>query len=101
MLTIDDLAKRLKPVFDTNGVVRAVVFGSYSNGSATENSDIDIVVDTEEWVRGLEFVGLIGDVVECLNIDVDLIAQRSIKPGTDIALAIEREGRVIYDKQGY
>ena len=101
MLTIDELAIKLKPVFDTNGVVRAVVFGSYSCGSVTEKSDIDIIVETEDWVRGLRFVGLIGEVVDCLNMDVDLIARRSIKPGSDIALAIEREGRLIYDKQGY
>ena len=98
MLTIDELTQKLTPIFDANGVTKAIVFGSYAKGSATDKSDIDIVVETEDWVRGLNFVGLIGEVVDCLEIDVDLLAKRSIKPDSSIAIAIERDGRVIYDK---
>jgi len=97
MLTVSELTKKLTPIFDANGVTKAIVFGSYAKGYATEKSDIDIMVDTEDWVRGLNFVGLIGEVADCLDMDVDLIAKRSIKPGSRIASSIEQEGQVIYD----
>jgi len=100
MLTINELAKKLMPIFDAGGVTKAIVFGSYAKGCATNKSDIDIVVETEDWVRGLNFVGLIGEVVDCLDMDVDLIARRSITPGSSIADAIEHEGQVIYDRAG-
>jgi len=100
VLSVDEITKRLMPVFETSGVTKAVLFGSYAKGFATEHSDIDIMVETESWVRGLNFVGIIGEIAENLNIEVDLIAKRSIKPESHIAMEIEKDGMVIYDRQG-
>jgi hypothetical protein len=100
MLTIDEIKQRLTPIFETSGVTKATVFGSYAKDTATKKSDIDIVLETENWVRGLHFVGILGDIIDSLNTDVDLIAQRSIKPNSFIAKEIERSGRVIYDRTG-
>ena len=56
------------------------------------------MVEIKDWIRGLNFVGLIGEVVDCLKMDVDLPAKQSIKQNSSIATAIEKEGTVIYDK---
>ena len=36
----------LRPIFDEYHVRRAVLFGSYAKGCATEKSDVDILVDS-------------------------------------------------------
>jgi predicted nucleotidyltransferase len=42
--TITEITDRLTPVFEQNGVTKAILFGSYAKGTATEESDVDIVV---------------------------------------------------------
>ena len=50
----------LKPIFQQYGVKKAILFGSYGKGEATEKSDIDRIVDSG--LKGLKFVGLMEDV---------------------------------------
>ena len=54
--TISDAQSALTPVFDRYGISRAVLFGSVAKGTATQKSDLDILVDSK--LRGLKFVGV-------------------------------------------
>jgi predicted nucleotidyltransferase len=45
-LTILEKLKELKPLFEKEGVKLLGLFGSYSCGTAKENSDIDILIET-------------------------------------------------------
>ena len=44
--TVSQLQGILTPVFQKNRVRKAVLFGSYSKGQATNHSDVDIMVDS-------------------------------------------------------
>lgn len=59
----------LQPTFRRFHVRQAVLFGSYAKGNMSENSDIDLVVDSG--LVGLDFVELLGAVANVLNKDVD------------------------------
>jgi len=41
---IDEIKARLQPIFAATPVYRAILFGSYAKGTATGESDIDIVI---------------------------------------------------------
>jgi len=71
MPTVDIIRETLEPVFDSYHVKKAILFGSFAKGTAKENSDIDIFVDSG--LRGLRFFGLLEDVTTSLNRPVDLI----------------------------
>ena len=86
----------LEPVFRGHGVKKAVLFGSYSNGTATTNSDVDILVDSN--LRGLNFVGLIEAMREALDKDVDVFDVHHIDDGSFVDCEIKRTGKVIYAK---
>ena len=45
--TISDAQSALTPVFDRYGISRAVLFGSVAKGTATQKSDLDILVDSK------------------------------------------------------
>ncbi len=60
VFTVPQLQDILSPVFDRYGIRRAVLFGSYGKGTATERSDVDLLVDSG--LRGLRFVGLLEDI---------------------------------------
>ena len=93
--TVTQLWERLSPVFRVNNVRRAVLFGSYGKGSATPESDVDILVDSG--LKGLSFFGLLEDVCQSLDRPVDLIDTQDVIPGAAIDLEIQRTGMVIYE----
>ena len=44
--TIDEISRRIQPVASAYGLRAVYLFGSYARGEATENSDIDLLIDT-------------------------------------------------------
>ncbi len=94
--TVEQIRARLAPVFAKNGVRRATLFGSYSKGSATPRSDIDILVDSG--LRGLSFFGLLEDVCRSVSCEVDLIDTADVVPGSRIDAEIRNTGVVIYEQ---
>ena len=91
---LSDIKRRLEPVFDANNVKSAILFGSYAEGHATPDSDIDILVDSG--LRGLDFVGLVEYVREALQKNVDLIDAHYIDIDSQIKYAIDATGVRIY-----
>ncbi len=91
-----ELKSRLVPVFDAYGVRRAVLFGSFAKGTATEKSDVDLLVDSG--LRGLRFVGLIEAIRRALSLPVDLLDVTHVEKGSPIDREIRSTGVTIYEK---
>ncbi|MCL2055469.1 MAG: nucleotidyltransferase domain-containing protein [Oscillospiraceae bacterium] len=94
VFTVDEIRTRLKPVFDEYGVKRAVLFGSYANGTAGKKSDVDILVDSG--LKGLRFFGLLEMVVTALGKDADLIDVTHINQNSPIEKEINETGVLLY-----
>ena len=92
--TIADIREKLMPIFDKYKIKKAVLFGSYAKGIAKDNSDIDIMVDSD--LRGLAFFGLLEDVVNAVGKSVDLLDKSQIINSSRIQREIEDTGVVIY-----
>lgn len=75
--TLSRLKAVLTPIFIQYGVQRAVLFGSYGRGNATEKSDIDLLVDSGLW--GLRFVALLEDIQRAVGKDVDLFDPKRLR----------------------
>ena len=95
---VNEIRDRLRPVFSAEPVYRAILFGSYAKGIATENSDIDIVIDSRGELRGLRFYSVLDSMVEALDRSVDLIDMSEIKPGAPILDDIAQQGVVLYER---
>ena len=91
---LGEIKRRLEPVFDSNNVKSAILFGSYAEGHATPDSDIDILVDSG--LRGLDFVGLVEYAREALQKNVDLIDTHYIDIDSPIKYAVDATGVRIY-----
>lgn len=94
--TISQLKEKLIPVFVDNRIRRAVLFGSYGKGSATEESDIDLLVDSD--LKGLRFVGLIEAIRAAVDKDVDIFDITHVQKGSKIDLEIQKTGVLMYEK---
>ena len=89
-----ELKTALNPVFARYGAKKAVLFGSYAKGLASEYSDVDLFVDSG--LRGLAFFGLLDSVASALEVPVDLIDASQVDRGSLIEQEVEQSGVQIY-----
>lgn len=92
--TIEEIRRLLQPVFQQFHVRQATLFGSYAKGNMSQNSDIDLVVDSG--LVGLDFVELLDAVTNALNKDVDMIDVTHLKAGSALAAEIQKTGVPIF-----
>ena len=92
--SVVDIKKKLMPIFAKYKIKKAVLFGSYAKGVAQQNSDIDIMVESN--LRGLAFYGLLEDVVNAVGKSVDLLDKSQIIGASEIQKEINTTGVVIY-----
>ncbi len=96
MVNANILQTELRPVFVSYGIKKAVLFGSVSKGTNTENSDIDIMVDSN--LKGLKFLGFLESVKQVVGADVDLIDVSHIEKDSAVEKEIIKTGKVIYEE---
>lgn len=96
--SVDTIKEKIIPIFEEYPVSKAILFGSYAKGNATTASDIDLYIDTNGKLRGLDFIGLLEMLVSTLEIDIDLIDKSHIEKDSLIMQEIENGGMVIYEK---
>lgn len=73
--------RKIAEYFNNRPVVRAWLFGSYSRGQETADSDIDILVDYDNnaQLSLLTICGMITDLEDILGKRVDLIENNRLK----------------------
>ncbi len=96
--TTDEIKSKLLPIFNAVPVEKAILFGSYAKGNPTRSSDIDIVIDSKGRIRGIDFFGVLEDIMEALDIPVDLIEASQIIDGGRAQREIAETGVVIYER---
>ncbi len=86
----------LAPVFRDYGISRAVLFGSVAKKTATDKSDLDLLVTSD--LHGLRFVGFTEAVRRAAQMPVDILDISHIESGSKIQQEIEKTGVVLYEK---
>ena len=78
--SIDELKRRIEPVAKKYNLRAAYLFGSYARNEASDESDIDILIDrTDSKIKSLfEMGGLYNDLCESIGRDVDLITTHAL-----------------------
>ena len=77
---IEELKDKIVNVLKKHGAKRGGLFGSIVRGEMKEDSDIDILVEIEEDISLLDFVGIKLEIEEGLGRKVDLVEYCAIKP---------------------
>lgn len=78
--TMGEIKTLIIPILKEHGIRRAGVFGSLARGERRKDSDIDIVVEIENDISLLEFIGIKQQLEEALDLKVDLVEYKAIKP---------------------
>ncbi len=79
--TIEEISRRIKPVAEQFQLSAVYLFGSYAKGTATEISDIDLIVDTSGTaIKGLFALGELYSALEsALGKTIDVVTVRSLQ----------------------
>ena len=96
--TIDEITLILKEILKNFAVKKAVLFGSYAKNKQTPTSDIDLVIDSEGQLLNINFYGLLEELVEKLEKNIDLFEISEIQKDSKIYDDIRNEGVVVYEK---
>lgn len=81
MLRLEDIKNRIAPIAKKYRLKAVFLFGSYARGTATEDSDIDILIDrTESNIKtAFDLGGLYEDLKEALDSDIDLVTTKTLE----------------------
>jgi predicted nucleotidyltransferase len=82
MITVDRIKESVCTVADEYGIKKAELFGSYADGCATDDSDVDLLVEFDTpSVSLFKLSGLTLQLNELLGVNVDVI-HSPVTPGS-------------------
>ena len=94
--TIDEIRKRIVPIVIKYGIASIALFGSYARGEATDESDLDFVMDKGD-LKGLRYVSLIHELEREFECHVDVVSKDS--SNKEFLLSIEKEEVLLYERK--
>ncbi|MBO6030952.1 MAG: nucleotidyltransferase domain-containing protein [Prevotella sp.] len=76
----ETMIQQIAHYFETQPVLKAWLFGSYSRGEQREDSDVDILIIPDQGVGLFKLSGMLLDLQEILKVRVDLITEKGLLP---------------------
>ncbi len=86
---IQALAKHKSILIERYGITRLALFGSTARNTATDNSDVDILVGFDGTTTSQRFFGVQFYLEDLLNNPVDLVTEKALRQ--ELRPYIERE----------
>lgn len=98
--TLEEIRSRTLPIIQKYRIPAMYLFGSYARGQATEDSDLDFLVDTTgtDLTSLLRLGALYCDLEDAFEKRVDLITVRSIMQNTDMASDVDFRNAVLKER---
>ena len=94
---ITEIKDMLNVIFKNTEVKRVTLFGSYAKNTATSNSDIDLVIDTNGKIKGFKLFSLISKIEDLFGKNVDAFEQSEIMPNSLVDKEIKKTGVIVYE----
>lgn len=70
--SIEEIKKIVIPIAKEYGIARISLFGSYAKQKATNDSDIDFIIDKGDLV-GIQYFSLLNELEDVFHCEIDLI----------------------------
>lgn len=94
ILKYEDVVKIVNKVANNYRIEFIYLFGSYSKNQATEKSDVDLLIKTQE--TGLSYFGIVEDLRIALKKKVDLVNVDELVSNQELLVEILKDGVKIY-----
>jgi len=97
IITLDEIKELVKPVVKQFPVKTLILYGSYARNKATEESDIDLIVDSNDKLLGWGLCSLIGELAEVLPKPFHCYEKSMIINSGELFENIQKDGIVLYE----
>jgi len=97
IMTVDEIKQLIIPVMKQFPVKALTIYGSYARNEATENSDIDLVVDSNGELLGWGLCSLLGELAEVLPKPFHCYEKSMVINSGKLFENIEKDGIVLYE----
>ncbi len=91
------LTETLRHFFAKQPVSRAYLFGSVARGNATEQSDLDVLVELDKGATLFDHARMSWQLEDLLQHRVDVVTEGGLSP--HIRPFIERDRILVYERQ--
>jgi hypothetical protein len=88
----------IKEVAKNYDVEKIYLFGSYIKGNASENSDIDLYMESS--LFGIEYFGFAEALRQKLHKKIGLLSNKTVQSDSDIRNEIKTTGVLVYERSG-
>ena len=78
-MTISFISSEFIPVLKEFSITKASLFGSYARGEQNENSDVDLLIDTNGKLNLFDILRLENKLKETISKKVDIVEYNAIK----------------------
>lgn len=79
-MSIEEIKKIAIPILKKNNVKRAALFGSMARQDYSSESDVDMLVELDDSIGLLDFIGIKQELEDALHKKVDLVEFDMVKP---------------------
>ena len=90
ILSLDRIKSNLLSILKKHNISFCYLFGSYAKGTPRENSDVDLLIDTD--ITGLELLNLVEEIRTSLCKKIDLLRLKDLKDDNPIIKEILKTG---------
>jgi len=96
MIAVSEITQIITPIVKASPVKRVILYGSYAKGTNTPESDVDLIIDSNGELKGIDYFVLSAEIAKALPMKSDIFEYREIKPQSAMYNEIARDGIVIY-----
>ena len=96
-ITLDEIKELVTPVIKQFPVKTLILYGSYARNEATEESDIDLVVDSDDKLLGWGLCSLLGELAEILPKSFHCYEKSMVINSGELFDNIKKDGIVLYE----
>ena len=94
--TVSEIKDRIIPIARNYGVEKVYLFGSYAQNKATQNSDVDLRIDSGKIMTLFALGGFYADICEILGKNVDIVTSDAMSG--NFRSRIQGEEILIYER---
>ena len=92
--TTEQIISVFVPLFKKNNIKNAYLFGSFAKGTEREESDIDLLVESD--LEGFAFLSFVQELEDAAGRSVDCFDVRHIVNGSRFENEIRESGVLLY-----
>lgn len=94
--SVEELRRIISPIAETHGVKSVSLFGSFSRGTATAESDVDLKIEKGQLRSLFQLCGFRLAVEDALHMPVDLVTSEA--SDREFLRIIEKDEVLLYRK---